>query len=389
MTLVAQSLPHATARPQGAAVADKSIGIDALRGLAALLVAYMHARQTNWIGASTYFAGGGEGWSAGTLIAALTMPATFGAAGVSIFFVISGYVIHRSQAERAAATGTYGLDARNFLWRRFVRIYSVLTVAMLMTAALDSYGRALAPALYARFDDGFLAFVLNQLTLQGIASAPFGSNHPLWSLSVEMHFYLLYPLLLVAMQRFGAAVVFAVIVASNVVSWAMFEQREYVVFTSYYAIWCAGAYLAEWRARETAGAQQLGRRVAWAALILAGGAGCLASVARMNFVAFQLWGVAAVGLVALVLATPRSLGPVARFAAAFGAFSYSLYACHAPIVIAMNALIFEGRQMKSIWPTVWIFGVTVVAGAVVYVLVERPILNYLASARTFGKAGRT
>ena len=104
------------------AAAAKETFIDAMRGMAALLVAYFHCRQVAWVGLHHFHQAMGFSLEPSVLLGYLTAPIAWGSAGVSIFFVVSGYCIHRSPAARLAADPSYRLDAPIFWARRFARI---------------------------------------------------------------------------------------------------------------------------------------------------------------------------------------------------------------------------------------------------------------------------
>ena len=116
-----------------------------MRGFAALLVAYFHCRQVEWVGMQTFHQSVGHSFSLSTIAAYLTFPIAWGSAGVPIFFVISGYCIHRGGALRLAKNPDYRLDTGNFWVRRFARIYPVLLAALVLTFALDWVSLQLPP----------------------------------------------------------------------------------------------------------------------------------------------------------------------------------------------------------------------------------------------------
>ncbi len=110
------------------------MAINAWRGIAALLVAYFHCRQVTWIGMQQFHCSGAL-FDLNALFSYLTFPIAWGSAGVPIFFVISGYCIHRGTARRLLADWPHR-SARAISLRRFARIYPVLLAALLLTFAL-------------------------------------------------------------------------------------------------------------------------------------------------------------------------------------------------------------------------------------------------------------
>jgi peptidoglycan/LPS O-acetylase OafA/YrhL len=114
-----------------------------------------------------------------------------GGFGVTIFFFISGLLITRQLLAEARKTG--GIDLFRFMMRRQLRLYpALLTVILLSAGAFLALGgrlplhRFLAALFYY-----YNYFDIAQTSTSG-RSSPFD---PLWSLAVEEHFYLLFPLL--------------------------------------------------------------------------------------------------------------------------------------------------------------------------------------------------
>lgn len=123
-----------------------------------------------------------------------------GFAGVDVFFVISGFVVARMVLVELATEGRISLG--RFFARRIRRLVPILTVVNLATLGacvwfLDPFGQQQQAAATARWSTFFAANVQMQLddTYQKLVGNPF--RH-LWSLSVEEQFYVVFPLLVVA-----------------------------------------------------------------------------------------------------------------------------------------------------------------------------------------------
>jgi peptidoglycan/LPS O-acetylase OafA/YrhL len=347
--------------------------IEALRGFAALLVAYFHCRQVTWIGMEAFHASHPSLAQPGTLAAWLTLPVAWGSAGVPIFFVISGYCIHRSGAAKLFANPDFRLDARQFWLRRFVRIYPVLLAALVLTFAADSISLTLQPVSHKILDIGPRAFLVNLFSLQGVAGKTYGSNGALWTLSLEVQFYLLYPLVFALRRRFGLSAVIAGVAVVNVVSALTLQRHDIIVFTSYWFSWLLGAWIAEARLRGSEGFP-----FAYVASALLAVAGC-AAFHFGQYGAFQLWAGAFACYLAKALArTPQQgngSGIVVPAFAKIGDFSYSLYLIHLPLFVLLGSLLYRSALQSSIWPS---FGFTLAVLPVAWVfyrLFERPALN--------------
>ena len=113
-----------------------------------------------------------------------------GGLGVTIFFFLSGYLITSLLRSEVAQTGRVQLGA--FYLRRTLRIWPPLYI----TLALSALATPLLPDRPTIDPWGVLAqlgFVINYAYLWG---HEFGvPNQPLWSLAVEEHFYIVFPLL--------------------------------------------------------------------------------------------------------------------------------------------------------------------------------------------------
>lgn len=143
--------------------------LDGIRGIAALIVFVAHAGLGHIV------------------------PGGF---GVTIFFFLSGYLITTLLRRELDKTGSISL--KHFYLRRVYRIfpplYLVLGLALLI-AAFSTREVGLAAVL------GQMAHLTNYVHLFGNADDLAPYTHIMWSLSVEEHFYLIFPLALLAMSR--------------------------------------------------------------------------------------------------------------------------------------------------------------------------------------------
>jgi peptidoglycan/LPS O-acetylase OafA/YrhL len=109
--------------------------------------------------------------------------------GVDIFFILSGYLITSILQEEYDIYGT--ISFRNFFARRLLRLLPALLIAIVIANILWPYtardwphGNQLLASLSS-------LFYFNNLLSDGVTA----SLSPLWSLSVEEHFYFFWPLL--------------------------------------------------------------------------------------------------------------------------------------------------------------------------------------------------
>jgi len=128
--------------------------------------------------------------------AALERIAPYGAMGVSVFFALSGFLITRRLMEEWQATGRIHLA--NFYIRRAFRILPPILV-YLAAVSLLGFGLHLIPMDRSQLAAS-LFFYRNYLTMP-VAEGWYTGHF--WSLAVEEHFYLIWPMLLwfAGMQR--------------------------------------------------------------------------------------------------------------------------------------------------------------------------------------------
>jgi len=361
--------------------ADSTRNVEAMRGIAAMIVAYFHCRVIAWVGIREYIAGHHALFSLDTVLAYLTIPFVWGSIGVPIFFVISGYCIHRSHAARLARNPLYRLDAGDFLLRRFIRIYPVLFCALLLTFALDSFSARYWPHNDRLGDIGLRAFAGNLLALQGITAPTYGSNGALWTLSLEIQFYALYPLLFAVRRRIGSNWTLAGLIVLGAISYALLERRGIIVFASYWASWYLGAWIAE---REVQGERvRNGFVVAVAPLMLV-----LGCAAPAQYAQFQLWAIAFAPFLSWMLHARTSRALVMRALEKVGEFSYSLYIVHIPIFVALVSWRFHSIKPVSIFWSMGFFLIALAFAYVFHLLVERPAIGVLSKMSARRSAAR-
>ena len=150
------------------------LGLDGLRGVAASLIVVHHAANVSGAQRSAPF----------------TQLAAVADVGVAVFFVLSGFVIYRPFAA-AHADGARVPEAVSFWWRRALRVLPAYWFALFGLWALglnsfDSFGEVAAHASLTHVLSPGLAF-------SGISQS--------WSLSVELSFYAVVPLISWALRR--------------------------------------------------------------------------------------------------------------------------------------------------------------------------------------------
>ena len=152
----------------------KLAGLDHLRALAIITVLFYHYRMfkhPEWLDDIMGF-----GWT-----------------GVDLFFVLSGYLISSQLFARIAVGKPISLP--EFFIKRFFRIIPAYLVVLAIYFLIPAFHeREALPPLWK-----FLTFTQNF----GFDIKSFGTFSHVWSLCVEEHFYLLFPLVLITMVYFN------------------------------------------------------------------------------------------------------------------------------------------------------------------------------------------
>lgn len=362
-------------------------GLDLLRALAIVWVMLFHS-----------FLVGGLG-------PAFDWLSRFGWAGVDMFFVLSGFLIG-TQVLRPLRRGD-GLALGAFYARRAWRILPAFAVVLGLYAALPAWREA--PGLQPWWQ--FASFTFNLLVDYDRNQA---FSHA-WSLCVEEHFYLVFPLLALGLARrpstartvgLCAAIVLAGIALRGAV-WlhdtALDPARNWFIEDLYYPTWmrldgllvgvmlalvrvCRPQAWSRWQARHSA--------------FLLGGLALSAFALwlfrdRVGFVANTLgWPVLSFGFGLLVVAGSTAQGWTGRLrvpgAGWIAAISYSLYLSHKIAYHLVDVWLMP--TLPPIGPLRFVvYALAALSfGALLHYLVERPFLRWrdrLAGRGSFARRG--
>ena len=131
-----------------------------------------------------------------TIAGPLVVIFKYGPEAVIVFFLLSGFVIFANERNRVQRS------AKSYYLRRIRRIYPPLLVAFAVSALVAWLDGTLARDFVP------VTLVLNLLSLQdlgdfkpGVIAYPFLGNGPLWSLSYEVFFYLVFPIIMFAHRK--------------------------------------------------------------------------------------------------------------------------------------------------------------------------------------------
>ena len=379
MEVAAQSPPMNLAAVAPPSTTARLPGLDLLRALAIAWVMLFHSV---WVG------GVGPDWEG---------LARFGWVGVDVFFVLSGFLIGapllRQLQEAPARFSLAGFYVRR-AWRILPAYLTVLAVYLAFPVLRED------PNLESAWK--FLSFSFNLLV--DYARNPAFSHA--WSLCVEEHFYLLFPLLALGLsgrvKSWQLLALFAALVLGGVVLrgaiWqhytALQPDRAWFIEALYYPTWSrldallVGVLLAVaqvHRPRWWAWAQRHANAVLALGLLVLGLAWWLFR-ARTGLLANTLgWPVlaAAAGLLVLAGASPHSL--IGRWrlpgVAWIAAISYSLYLSHKLALHAVQTWLLPWLPELAALQFAAYVAVILLFGAVLHYGIERPGLRWRERGR--------
>jgi len=314
--------------------------------------------------------------------------------GVDIFFVISGYLITTLLMTELVQSGRISITY--FYERRARRLLPGLMLVMLVS--LPFAWRYLLPDQLVDFSKSLvfsIGFVSNfywnySLQQYGAASALFQPFLHTWSLAVEEQYYIIFPLFLFAIYKYGrkylaGILLFAVALSLLLSEWMTGSDASFSFYMMPTRFWelLTGSLLA------LAVLNRKERKLAIGCSYVLSLLGLLMILGSLLYIDFGIHHPGFITLVpvlgtVLVILSSENAGWVTRVLSArpmvyLGLLSYSLYLWHYPI--------FAFGRMQGYPPTlahkiVWI-GLTLVLSALSYHLVEKPLRGNRTTRKTF------
>ena len=283
-----------------------------------------------------------------------------GAAGVDVFFVISGYIVSTTAMRRP----------EGFLRHRLIRV-------------LPIYYLALAPMLASLLDAGTLEPVklIASVTLWPVYDQlVFPALGQAWSLSFELVFYLALAAVLAGAPWWIVLVYYAeCLAAGQLTGWPVFVFLGSPIILEF--LMGVGLALLTWRSRA-AGAVALIAALAAFGFYGLNGDNAISSLPMLQPFGFgrvALWGLPAGLLVFGAMQFEAYLkGRTAAFFAYLGDASYSLYLFHLLTMVMVQKVLPQAGLTTLIVSSI-------AASVIIYRMVEKPSLTYLR-ARARGAA---
>ncbi len=334
--------------------------LDHLRFFAALLVAAYHFHGGANIAVDTHNP--------------LLMMIREGESGVSLFMVLSGFILTR------IALGNK-VDYKHFVFNRFLRIYP-LYIVMVFVAAVS-----------ARQLD-MLSFLAAVSSIGAIGGVTLGVFSHLWTIPVEFQFYLIFPFLVIFFARYGQRYLWGVIGVAIIFRIIMYFVNGTIQDGAYYSIlgridqFAVGMLAAALYAKHPkllsspiALSLALGAVCAWFFAFLAwtggySGKGAATSMAWVVSPTIEaiLWAGLSLAYLGQTWRMPQLLDKILAY---LGVISFSLYACHSPIISAFaknpSVLIFDAWYLDFL---LIVMPAIVAVSSLTYFIIEKPFFAF-------------
>ena len=186
--------------------------LDGIRGIAALMIMFFHFFQNLQTQNSSYF-----------LIKKLSI---FGQTGVSLFFVLSGFLITRILVNSKRGNNYF----KNFYLKRIFRIFPLYYLFLIIFYFL-------APFIFNQSITPFKEQLYYWIYLQNFAIT-FGWKNSgpsqFWSLAVEEHFYLFWPVLVYYLrEKWLKVAIYLIIVLSLIIRFYFLKMNIQVFYFTF------------------------------------------------------------------------------------------------------------------------------------------------------------
>jgi peptidoglycan/LPS O-acetylase OafA/YrhL len=348
--------------------ANWNIGIQILRGIAATLVVLHHSLEES-LAVSPHIL---PNWAI-----------SFGASGVDIFFVISGFIIY---------SVTYGQESRtqqsaiSFLIKRFIRIFPLYWICLFVTLALWGSG-----VFYRNLPVDGNIFACSLFLLPCDRLIVYVS----WTLVYELYFYYLFAITLCFRNARASILATTLIIVSGIFVGQILPEGALKHFlTNPIALeFCFGLVISYFIHSPIF-------RGAWLRYLWLPGLVLIAVAAILmenphdrtngpaNAVRFLVWGLPAVLVTLSFIKAPFASAAVNRILVPVGNASYSIYLTH-PMTMIVFAFLMKHHVLKATHiPIVLPLAVVIAVlfGLLAHYFVERPILSWLRGQLEHGRS---
>jgi peptidoglycan/LPS O-acetylase OafA/YrhL len=293
-----------------------------------------------------------------------------GNAGVSLFFVLSGFVLAYTYLDGSQ------LDRRYFWVSRFARIYPVYLLALILAVLL----------IHHRSTPALLASVVMVQSWNPHWAVRI--NYPAWSLSVEALFYALFPYIALRASRarsvLGAGFLLSVAAVASPIAYLIAihtDARPFSAFLNGIVSWNPIVYLPVFLLGVVAASalrRNQERHATLLSLLTAGSLLALLPIAEHYEPQLTNGGFAAPAFALMIYALAYARGPLAAMLSVspivlLGEASYSIYILQAPVYAALAPVIpWRGPGLFVVY-----LPALLIISLISLMLVERPLRSGL------------
>lgn len=303
-----------------------------------------------------------------------------GAAGVDLFFALSAFLITSILLRERQQTG--GISLHRFYVRRILRIWPLYFCLIALGIVLShTMAHQSLPWYYVA---GYLLFLGNWV--HAVFGQPTSICSPLWTVSIEEQFYLIWPVLMKLLGRRGMIIAAFVIFLAATVSRLGFMLAGWSGGFIYYGSTsrCDSLALGILLALFIDRLPRLARARRWL-LLAAGLMGWMVSSIWLNdqpgpvdmrMVLGRLMVSLAAG--AILYAGLNSSSPLLRsdWVLRMGKISYGLYMWHLTVILLMVSLLRPSWGGQLLVTKLLAFGMTIVVALASYRWIESPFLRW-------------
>jgi peptidoglycan/LPS O-acetylase OafA/YrhL len=313
-------------------------GLDGVRGLAALFVVVNHVFLRTFPG---YPVDRAPFWAAWFI---------YGRFAVVVFIVLSGFSLALAPARHGWRLDSISRFASRRAWRILPAYWAALVFSLAVAWLI------LPPP--GQRPPGTESVVVNGLLVQNLIGAA-SPNRSFWSIAVEAQLYLLFPLLLIAIRRWGATVMVATVTAvvvtigiagPHVAGMDTFLIQSPPDLAALFAVGMLAAGIVGAGRRRSWPWPGLALAAATPVLVVIAWRGSVWTLDHLFWVDLMLGPAVACLLAGLATGRPGALIRMleARPLRGLGASSYSLYLTHGPIVVVVYEEVVAGRVRHGV-----------------------------------------
>jgi len=297
---------------------------------------------------------------------------------VPLFFLISGYCIHLSNIKYIKAGQK--LPLVDYYKRRMLRLYPAYFVAILFSLAVTNI---VEHTLLVSKADLFIHFFL----LQGFTIYYFnGLNVVLWTISIEVALYILYPLFYYIRSKFSLnqALIFTFIVSCISIAYfsaqSTIELYQRYFVTNMWFAWCCGALLADKKILNESGLKKPVYKIIYAVILVTFIFLRIFDFPKLAIIDYQIkilfWTAPLLFVLSGEKWFSRQNSIFIKLLKWLGVSSYSLYLFHEPLIELKNFLAHEFLPVK-LQPVGIIIGFLVIPTITYlsYKYIEKPFMS--------------